>query len=85
MKEPRRRAGVKMIEEAKRSTRGLIMTEGKGVLVPNCPTGFKACYPSFQCEDCMFWRNGRCDYEATMAVEESVGQLGTVYSELSKR
>jgi len=31
MKEPRRREGVKMIEEAKRSTRGLIMTEGKGV------------------------------------------------------
>jgi hypothetical protein len=60
------------------------MTEGKGLPVPNCITGFKACYPSFQCQDCMFWRNGRCDYKATMAVEESVGQLGTVYPELSK-
>ena len=60
------------------------MTEGEGA-VPNCIMGFKACYPSFQCEDCMFWRNGRCHYEATMAVEESVGQLGTVYPELSKR
>ena len=60
------------------------MTEGKGVPVANCPIGFKACYPSFQCQDCMFWRNGRCDYEATIAVEESVGQVGTVYPELSK-
>ena len=43
------------------------MTEGKGLPVPNCIAGFKACYPSFQCQDCMLWRNGRCDYEATMA------------------
>jgi len=59
------------------------MIEGKGS-VSNCPMGFNTCYPSFQCQDCLFWRNGRCDYEATMAVEESVGQLGTIYRELSK-
>ncbi|MBA7609159.1 hypothetical protein ES703_16346 [subsurface metagenome] len=60
------------------------MTEGKEVSVPNCIMGFKACYPSFQCKDCSFWRNDRCDYEAIVAVEESIGQLGTVYPELSK-
>ncbi|MBA7545494.1 hypothetical protein ES705_37863 [subsurface metagenome] len=52
--------------------------------VSDCPMGFKACYPSFQCKDCSFWRNDRCDYEAIVAVEESIGQLGTVYPELSK-
>ena len=60
------------------------MTEGKEVSVPNCIMGFKACYPSFQCKDCSFWRNDRCDYEAIVAIEESAGQLGTVYPELSK-
>ena len=59
------------------------MTEGKGS-VSNCPMGFNACYPSFQCQDCCFWHNDRCDYEAIVASEESVGQLGTVYPELSK-
>lgn len=60
------------------------MTEGKEVSVPDCIMGFKACYPSFQCKDCSFWRNDRCDYEAIVAAEESIGQLGTVYPELSK-
>jgi len=60
------------------------MTESKAVSVPDCIMGFKACYPSFQCKDCSFWRNDRCDYEAIVAVEESIGQLGTVYPELSK-
>jgi len=59
------------------------LTEGKGS-VSNCPMGFKAYYPSFQCQDCLFWRNDRCDYEAIVASEERVGQLGTVYPELSK-
>jgi len=59
------------------------MTEGKGS-VSNCSMGFKACYPSFRCQDCSFWRNDRCDYEAIVAIEESVGRLGTVYPELSK-
>ncbi len=49
-----------------------------------CPVGFKACYPSFQCQDCLFWRNDRCDYETIVAIEERVGQLATVYPELSK-
>lgn len=57
------------------------MTEDKG---PNCPMGFKARYPSFQCKDCSFWRNDRCDYEAIVPVEKSTGQLATVYPELSK-
>ena len=52
--------------------------------VSNCPMEFKASYPSFRCQDCSFWRNDRCDYEAIVAIEESVGQLGTVYPELSK-
>ncbi len=60
------------------------MTEGKEVSVPDCIMGFKACYLSFQCKDCSFWQNDRCDYEAIVAVEESIGQLGTVYPELSK-
>jgi len=60
------------------------MTEGKEVSVPDCIMGFNACYPSFQCKDCSFWQNDRCDYEAIVAVEESIGQLGTVYPELSK-
>jgi len=57
------------------------MTESKGS-VSNCPLGFNACYPSFQCKDCLFWRNDRC--EAIVAIEESVGQLATVYPGLSK-
>ena len=50
------------------------MSEGKGVSMPSCPIGFKACYPSFECQDCMFWRNDKCDYEAIVASEESVAQ-----------
>ncbi|MBA7571636.1 hypothetical protein ES708_13402 [subsurface metagenome] len=60
------------------------MTESKGVSVSSCPMGFKACYPSFQCQDCSFWRNGRCDCEAIMAVEERIAQLRDVYPELSE-
>jgi len=60
------------------------MTEGKGVSVSNCPIWFDVCYPSFHCQDCLFWRNDRCDHEAIVAIEESVGQLGTAYPELSK-
>jgi len=60
------------------------MTEGKALSVPDCIMGFKACYPSFPCQNCSFWRNDRCDYEAIVAIEESTGQLGTVYPELSK-
>ena len=59
------------------------MIEGKGS-VSNCPMGFNTCYPTFQCQDCLFWRNDRCDYEAIVASEESVGQLGTVYPKLTK-
>ena len=36
-----------------------------------CPIGFKVCYPSFQCQDCSFWRNDRCEYEIIIAIEES--------------
>jgi hypothetical protein len=46
--------------------------------------GFKACYPSFQCEDCLLWRNDRCGYEGVVADEERVGQLESVYPSLSK-
>ncbi len=60
------------------------MTGGNRVSVPTCPIGFKACYPSFECQGCMFWRNDKCDYEAIVASEESVAQLATVYPELSK-
>ncbi|MBA7523172.1 hypothetical protein ES705_15295 [subsurface metagenome] len=52
------------------------MTEAKGVSVPNCPPMFKACYPSFQCQDCSFYRNGKCDYEAIVAIGESVKKKG---------
>lgn len=48
-----------------------------------CPAGFKACYPTFQCQDCLFWRNGKCDYETMVVIEESIGQLATV-SEANK-
>ncbi|GAJ21032.1 unnamed protein product, partial [marine sediment metagenome] len=51
------------------------MTEGKGMSVTDCPMGFKFGYPSFQCQDCTFWRNDRCDYEAIVAIEESGSQL----------
>ena len=61
-----------------------VITESKGGSVSSCPIGFEACYPSFQCQDCMFWRNGRCDCEAIMAVEERIGQLRDVYPELSE-
>ena len=60
------------------------MTEGKGGLVRNCPAGFDVCYPSFHCQDCLFWRNDRCDYEAIIAGEESVAQPAIVSPELSK-
>jgi len=59
------------------------MTDGKGNSV-SCPVGFDIGYPSFHCQDCCFWWNDRCDYELTMASEESVAQLATVYPELSK-
>jgi hypothetical protein len=53
-------------------------------MMPICPAGFKTCYPSFQCQDCLFWKNDTCDYEAIIASEEIVGQLASVYPELSK-
>ncbi|MBA7477840.1 hypothetical protein ES707_13255 [subsurface metagenome] len=52
------------------------MTEDERA-VPDCPMWFKACYPSFQCRACSFWRNGRCEVSAT---EENVDQ----YPEMSK-
>ena len=29
--------------------------------VSKCPVGFDVGYPSFQCQDCLFWRDGQCD------------------------
>ena len=58
-----------------------LVQEGDELL---CPLRFDLCYPSFNCRDCLFWRNDKCDYEAIVAVEESVGQLATVYPEMSK-
>ena len=60
------------------------MTEGKGVSMSKCPAGFDVCYPWFHCQDCLFWRNDRCDYEAFIAGEEIVAQPAIVSPELSK-
>ena len=61
------------------------MTESERISPLSCPMRFKDCYPSFRCQDCLFWRGDGCDYEAIADIEKNVGQLGTVYPELTKR